>query len=488
MTQVTVGVIAPDVASLIPPIPRPREAEPSAPATEPQALPTATGAAARAPRRPAGRPVVLDTALSLGLAIATTWLGILSIEVAVATAAGWVLVSLGAGHYRQRALGESRGRRFRLVLSTGMRASVLVLAASPWLSTLDPIAVAQLVAVLSATSAVHLLLGVRRHRPRLVLAGRPRDVREAMLELQAAASHEIAAVCLTRRSKVPFGDLPAYVGFDAASGVAEHHGADALVVLPGARLTATEIRRLHWALAGVGTELCVGTGLLDVTPTRTRVFATGGLTLVRAVPPSLRGPCRSVKAAVEWAAAAFGLVLLLPVLVVVGILVRLESPGPAIYRQQRVGRDGRLFTMYKFRSMSASADTERVQLVASNEADGVLFKIQQDPRVTRLGRWLRRTSMDEVPQLWNVVRGEMSLVGPRPALPEEVARYDVDPRRRLVVKPGMTGLWQVSGRSDLSWAESVRLDVRYVDNWSLGLDLAILVRTIRAVVGHRGAY
>ena len=191
---------------------------------------------------------------------------------------------------------------------------------------------------------------------------------------------------------------------------------------------------------------------------------------------------------VERVGACIGLLLTLPALLVVGLLVRLDSPGPAIYRQQRVGRDGRLFTMYKFRSMSTSADDELVHLVAFNEADGVLFKIQHDPRITRIGGWLRRSSLDELPQLWNVVRGDMSLVGPRPALPEEVARYDVDPRRRLVVKPGITGLWQVSGRSDLSWAESVRLDVRYVDNWSLGLDLSILARTVRAVLGHRGAY
>jgi lipopolysaccharide/colanic/teichoic acid biosynthesis glycosyltransferase len=144
--------------------------------------------------------------------------------------------------------------------------------------------------------------------------------------------------------------------------------------------------------------------------------------------------------------------------------------------------------MYKLRSMSSSAEAARDALLALNEADGVLFKIQQDPRITRLGGWLRRWSIDEVPQLWNVVRGDMSLVGPRPALPEEVARYDVDPTRRLVVKPGLTGLWQVSGRSDLSWAESVRLDVRYVENWSLRLDATILVRTVNAVLGHRGAY
>jgi exopolysaccharide biosynthesis polyprenyl glycosylphosphotransferase len=315
-----------------------------------------------------------------------------------------------------------------------------------------------------------------------------RDVREAMLELEATGSHEVVAACLTRSSKATMADLPTYIGVDSASSVADRHGADALVVLPGARLTPVEMRRLHWALAGVGTELCVGTGLLDVTPTRTRVVSTGGLTLVRAVPPSLHGPRRWVKEVAERIIAATGLLLLLPALLVLGLLVRLDSRGPAIYPQQRVGRHGRLFTMYKFRSMSATADLERTRLVAANQADGVLFKIRQDPRITRLGSWLRRSSLDELPQLWNVVRGEMSLVGPRPALPEEVALYDLDPRRRLVVKPGITGLWQVSGRSDLTWAESVRLDVKYVDNWSLGLDLSILARTIRAVLGHRGAY
>ena len=144
--------------------------------------------------------------------------------------------------------------------------------------------------------------------------------------------------------------------------------------------------------------------------------------------------------------------------------------------------------MLKLRSMSTHAEDERSGLAASNDGDGVLFKMRLDPRITPLGMRLRRYSLDELPQLWNVVRGDMSLVGPRPALPSEVARYDADPRRRLVVKPGVTGLWQVSGRSDLSWAESVRLDLKYVDNWSLRLDLSILVRTVRAVLDHRGAY
>jgi lipopolysaccharide/colanic/teichoic acid biosynthesis glycosyltransferase len=138
--------------------------------------------------------------------------------------------------------------------------------------------------------------------------------------------------------------------------------------------------------------------------------------------------------------------------------------------------------------MGIDAEAARLGMGEANEKDGVLFKIAQDPRVTPLGSKLRRYSLDELPQLWNVVRGDMSLVGPRPALPCEVARYDVDPRRRLVVKPGVTGLWQVSGRSDLTWAESVRLDLKYVENWSLRHDLSILVRTVRAVLGHRGAY
>lgn len=485
MTQVSADILAPEAASFTPSIPRPRRAWP---APEPVSAPIEVTAPARSPRRPVSlSALALDTALTLMLAGTAGLLGIVRVEVALVAATAWLLVAIAAGHYRRRAFGESRAKRFGRVLGTGARGAVLVLALSQWLSAYDPVGLALLLATFSVAGAVPAAC-VRGHRPRLVLAGRPRDVREAMLELHVADSQEVVAACLTRTSKVPFGDLPTYVGFDTSPDVAQRHDADSLVVLPGARLTPAQIRRLHWALARVGTDLCVGTGLLDVTPTRTRVFASGGLTLVRAAPPSLDGPRQWAKAVVERVAAALGLVLLLPALVVVGLLIRLDSPGPAIYRQQRVGRNGRLFTMVKFRSMSTSAEAERRDLTACNQADGVLFKIVQDPRVTRAGRWLRRTSMDELPQLWNVVRGEMSLVGPRPALPDEVARYEEDPRRRLVVKPGMTGLWQVSGRSDLTWAESVRLDLKYVDNWSLRLDLSILCRTVQAVLGHRGAY
>jgi exopolysaccharide biosynthesis polyprenyl glycosylphosphotransferase len=521
MTQTTIRTIPLDGAPLVPTVPRPRGTEPQPPS---DATPTATGPgpvadqtaaqitdqitdqftdlapavpAADLGRRRAQRTwsvVGVDLVLALAVA-ATTGLALetLELELAVAAATAWPLLLLAAGHYRRRSLGETRTRRAWSAAWTGIRTCVIVLALAPWLGATagpldDPLMLAQLVAVFAATSGAHALLVRQGHRPRLVLAGRPRDVREAVLELEAADRHEVVAACLTRPSKVPLGDLPTYVGLVAAAEVAHGHHADAVVVLPGARLGAAEVRRLHWAVAAVGADLCVGTGLIDVAPGRARVLASGGLNLVHVVPAALRGPRRWVKEVVERVSATLGAVLLLPLMLTVALLVRLDSPGPAIYRQQRVGRDGRLFTMYKFRSMSTTADDERTHLVACNEADGVLFKIQHDPRITRVGRWLRRTSLDELPQLLNVVRGEMSLVGPRPALPDEVARYDVDPRRRLVVKPGMTGLWQVSGRSDLSWAESVRLDVRYVDNWSLGLDLAIMVRTLRAVVSRRGAY
>jgi exopolysaccharide biosynthesis polyprenyl glycosylphosphotransferase len=511
MTQTTVRTTQLDGAPLVPAVPRPRDTEPQSPSDAAPAATEATEAtdagvvAALAPAVPGeelGRRrvqrtwSVLGVDLVLALAVAAAAglaLETLELELAIAAATAWPLLLLAAGHYRRRSLGETRGRRAWSAAWTGVRTCVLVLALTPWLGATagpldDPLMLAQLVAAFATASVAHALLVRPGHRPRLVLAGRPRDVREAMLELEAADRHEVVAACLTRPSKVPLGDLPTYVGLGAAAEVADSHHADAVVVLPGARLGAAEVRRLHWAVAAVGADLCVGTGLIDVAPGRARVLASGGMNLVHVVPAALRGPRRWVKEVVERVSATLGAALLLPLMLVVALLVRLDSPGPAIYRQQRVGRDGRLFTMYKFRSMSTSAEDERSHLVASNEADGVLFKIQHDPRVTRVGRWLRRTSLDELPQLLNVVRGEMSLVGPRPALPDEVARYDVDPRRRLVVKPGMTGLWQVSGRSDLSWAESVRLDVRYVDNWSLGLDLAIMVRTLRAVVSRRGAY
>jgi exopolysaccharide biosynthesis polyprenyl glycosylphosphotransferase len=195
-----------------------------------------------------------------------------------------------------------------------------------------------------------------------------------------------------------------------------------------------------------------------------------------------------VKEVVDRCAALLLLVALAPVMAAVAVSIRAGSPGPALFRQPRVGRGGTEFRIVKFRTMHVDAEARLAELRARNEHDGVLFKIRDDPRVTRLGRYLRRFSLDELPQLFNVLAGQMSLVGPRPPLPAEVAVYPSDMLRRLVVKPGLTGLWQVSGRADLSWEEAVRLDLRYVENWSLSLDLVILLRTVTAVLRTSGAY
>ena len=196
---------------------------------------------------------------------------------------------------------------------------------------------------------------------------------------------------------------------------------------------------------------------------------------------------RAIKVAADRVLSLVLLALLLVPMLLVALAVRLDSTGPAIFRQTRVGRHGREFTIYKFRSMTVDAEDRLATLRGRNEGAGPLFKMRSDPRVTRVGRLIRRTSIDELPQLWNVVRGEMSLVGPRPALPGEVARYDGRVARRLLVRPGMTGAWQVSGRSRLGWDEAVDLDLDYVDGWSLWVDAVLLARTARAVVSGDGA-
>ena len=230
-------------------------------------------------------------------------------------------------------------------------------------------------------------------------------------------------------------------------------------------------------------------GLIDVAGTRIHIRPLAGLPLLHVEEPRLTGTRRLAKAVLDRALALAGLLLLSWFFVAIAVAVRLNSPGPALFRQRRVGRKGSGFTLYKFRSMYAGAEELLDSLSPRNEADGgVLFKLRQDPRITPVGGFLRRCSLDELPQLLNVLKGDMSLVGPRPPLPSEVAKYPDDIRRRLLVKPGLTGLWQISGRSDLSWEESVRLDLHYVENWTMTLDFAILWRTVRVVLRGKGAY
>jgi exopolysaccharide biosynthesis polyprenyl glycosylphosphotransferase len=227
---------------------------------------------------------------------------------------------------------------------------------------------------------------------------------------------------------------------------------------------------------------------VDTAGDRITVRPVDGLPMMHIEHPRLSGARRLVKAVFDVTVAALLLVLAAPLLAAVALLVRLDSPGPVLFRQTRVGKNGEPFEIVKFRTMYVDAELRLEAMRERNEHSGVLFKIRRDPRVTRCGRILRRYSLDELPQLINVVLGDMSLVGPRPPLPAEVARYPLDMRRRLVVKPGMTGLWQVSGRSDLSWDESIRLDLRYVENWTLTADLVILMRTAMVVLRGSGAY
>ncbi|MDR7252436.1 exopolysaccharide biosynthesis polyprenyl glycosylphosphotransferase [Nocardioides sp. BE266] len=412
----------------------------------------------------------------------------LPIWVAPLAATSWVLALAAVGHYRRTTLGGTRAAALLRIAKTGAIALLVAVAGTP-LSTgaAAPAALSVLVIALVLTHAL-IVLVAGRPRARIVLAGHPRDIRDALVELRTVNKDDVVAVCLTRRSNLPFLDIPTYYGLTKAVPALVDEGADALVVLPGRHTAPVALRRLQWDVASVGGEIYLGTGLLDVEPQRARVVSTAGLDVLHVAPAALDSPRRIVKDVVERTLALLALMAFLPVLGVLCVMIRRGSPGPAFFRQERVGRNGELFTMIKLRTMGTAAEEERNTLTLSNELDGVMFKIKCDPRVTPLGRQLRRYSLDEVPQLWNVVRGDMSLVGPRPALPGEVENYDVDPRRRLAVKPGLTGLWQVSGRSDLTWTESVRLDLKYVDNWSLSLDASILVRTVRAVLGHRGAY
>lgn len=265
-------------------------------------------------------------------------------------------------------------------------------------------------------------------------------------------------------------------------------GVALVVVTAESRADPRYIEDLAWSLEGSGAHLAIATDVGLISSSRMEVVTLGTHPFVALAYPQLSPAKRVAKRAFDVFASALGLLVLSPVLIAIAVAVRLDSPGSALYAQTRTGRGGEPFRMLKFRSMVTGADTMTGQLAHLDQGSGPMFKIQQDPRVTRVGRVLRRWSLDELPQLINVFRGDMSLVGPRPALPHEVETYAARDRRRLNVRPGLTGLWQVSGRSDLPWDEGVGLDLSYVENWSLTGDLVILLRTVGAVISHRGAY
>lgn len=334
---------------------------------------------------------------------------------------------------------------------------------------------------------------VRGHFARRVLiAGTPHHIDEiaAVLDRERWLGYEVVGALtptIDARQWTYSGVPILGRSTDAADAISRAH-ADTVFFAGGAFESAGDLRQVSWDLERTGVHSIVAPSVTDVSAERIKVRPVAGLPLVHL------GESRAVHAS-HWAKRAFDLVgascamvIALPVVIGVAAWIKVHDGGPVFYWQTRVGRDGRVFRCYKFRSMVAGADRQVDDLRASENVVGILFKITDDPRVTKPGKLIRRYSLDELPQLWNVLRGDMSLVGPRPPIPSEVARYERDMTRRLRVRPGITGLWQVSGRSDLSWSETVRLDLYYVDNWSMVQDLAIMARTVGAVVRPRGAY
>ena len=326
---------------------------------------------------------------------------------------------------------------------------------------------------------------------RVIVVGHAPAIAELATTFRRSTYHgmSIVGACLAEKTTpVTIADIPVFGGLSSVPQAVDKFGADTVAVLSCPEMNGTRLRELAWELEETGTDLCVAAALLDVAGPRTTIRPVAGLPLLHVDRVELSGVKWFIKGALDRIAAAFALLLLLPVFAVIALAIRADDWGPVFFRQTRVGKDGGTFRVWKFRTMVVDAEARLAKLAALNEATGVLFKMRRDPRVTKLGAWLRRWSLDELPQLYNVLIGDMSLVGPRPALPREAARYGNDMRRRLKVKPGITGLWQVSGRSDLPWEEAVRLDIRYVENWSVALDLQILWKTCSAVVRGSGAY
>lgn len=311
----------------------------------------------------------------------------------------------------------------------------------------------------------------------------------AVLRRETYHGLSVVAACVVGTDHPAVVDgIPVVGGLHNVTDVVRRFQADTVAVMACGEMMGDRLRDLAWALEKAGTDICVAPALLDVAGPRTTIRPVAGLPLLHMEHPEFTGLKRLVKAAFDRAFAFAALVLLVPVLAVIALAIALGDRGPVLFRQTRIGRDGAPFTLFKFRTMVVGAEQRKADLMGLNDGDGVIFKMRKDPRVTRVGSWLRRYSLDELPQLLNVLNGDMSLVGPRPALPDETTQYGDYVRRRLVVKPGITGLWQVNGRSNLPWDEAVRLDVRYVENWSFFLDLQILWKTWSAVAHADGAY
>ena len=449
---------------------------------------------------------------SIGRAIVATDVMMVVIAVVVALIAGW-----GAGppllHDASRqslALAVfvlwpvvlwQRQTRVSSILSAGGEEYRRVLAASAWMVLL----VASFAYFTDTTRARGFVIGVAIFGTLLLLGGR--WVMRRSLQRTLNAGHPLHRVFViasetqleaVRNDFKKSGNRFVEVGHVSDYGLspdpelvvaqATEASADTILYMPFSEGDPAWTRRLGWAMEDTDLALIVSPAVVEIAGPRLQVEQIQGLAFISVAMPHFSGPARVVKRTVDLVGASVGLVLVAIPMAIIALAIRLNSSGPALFKQERMGQGGSTFWCLKFRTMEVGADQKLEVLRSGTAHQGATFKLERDPRVTGVGRFLRRTSLDELPQLWNVLRNEMSLVGPRPHQLSDVHRYSEEDQRRLLAKPGITGLWQVSGRSDTSWDENVMMDLYYVENWSLSFDIIILLRTVKAVLTGSGAY
>jgi exopolysaccharide biosynthesis polyprenyl glycosylphosphotransferase len=422
------------------------------------------------------------------------------IQLAILSLGAWLVTLAISGAYRGKHV-TADDRSYRVPVLSAVRLVALVAICSyAFHADLSRMMVAAYFATLAASvvvgrGVVHLILGharrLGRAQARVMIVGPRRSVHDFTDHLLARPDHccDVVAVCATGTAcelTVRGRSFPVMGGPDQVIEAAQAVGADAVVVANPAGFAHLSLQQIAWEFERSGIDLLVAPDTVSLAGPRLQVSTLRGLPVMQINHPRHESMIRSVHFCVSRLLGAALVLTALPVLVGVALAVKLGSQGPVFYRQTRIGYKGREFEMLKFRSMVPDAEDLLPRLIDFNEHDGAFFKIQDDPRVTKVGRILRKYSLDELPQLLNVVQGDMALVGPRPCLAREMTRFGEAEYRRFMVRPGMTGLWQVSGGSRLPWSDAVKTDLYYVDHWSPTLDLSILARTVRVVLAGTG--
>jgi exopolysaccharide biosynthesis polyprenyl glycosylphosphotransferase len=432
-------------------------------------------------------------------------IGLLFWPAAIGLSRGYLSTQIGVGSDEFRAVMRAGTI---MIVGCALPAGFLVVrnqAFSPNLATASPLFALLSVLVLGAPIAVVLSLAARlfarkvlrrlqmdgRGNRRVIVAGSAGATQQLIERIQREqhGGMKIIGLCLPSEElpRPVVNGIPVLGSLDQVADVAYDIGCDAVAVTSDDMTRCNYIRELAWSLENAEVDLLVDPGLEEVAGPRLHIRPFTGFPLIRVARPHFAGWRRVIKRIIDVGLSAVGLVVAAPIMLIIAAVVKLQDRGPVMFRHTRIGRHGEPFTMIKFRSMVIDAEARKADLLALSDGHGALFKLQNDPRITRFGRFLRSFSLDELPQLFNVLRGSMSLVGPRPHLAHEIAQMPHEASRRLLVTPGITGLWQVSGRSDLHEEDGLRLDLRYVDNWSLTYDLQILWKTASAVLARRGA-